>query len=284
MEECCEILDDIPIFAITSPEGQGVVLKSPDQGTSVFYFYLSGAAANATMVQIKKGNPELELKLTAYSLGQVYFKILKSGGADGSEGGPAAATVTTLGEGNVTASVDYRLVPEARDLMGAKMLLTMDPEDSAAVKKEGGMTEEIAKNAIARAANSTKFQKEYDSVPLFMIQQMRIRTPERDGEASKTMLPVYLSLADMVQTWKRFSEADPTAEKTEPQIQLMELDELVANMRKGGGVDFRSIMLVPGEGRGGAVGIEGGESGGGGGPTPGAGGGAGGGGQTLGDL
>ena len=71
-------LEHIPVFAVTDLQGSGVVLK-PDNDTSVFYFFLSPVQANATLHQLKGVNPEMELKVSAFSLGKIWFGLLQSG-------------------------------------------------------------------------------------------------------------------------------------------------------------------------------------------------------------
>ena len=73
-------LEHIPVFAVTDSNGAGVVLK-PDDDTSVFYFFLNPLAANATLTQLKSVNEDMDLKVSAFSLGKIWFKLL-NGDAD----------------------------------------------------------------------------------------------------------------------------------------------------------------------------------------------------------
>ena len=91
-EEVEEWLNHIPVFAVTDSNGAGVVLK-PDNETSVMYFFFNPQMANATLAQLKGTNESLELKLSAFSLGKIWYKMLnndeeiklKQPGADDSE-------------------------------------------------------------------------------------------------------------------------------------------------------------------------------------------------------
>jgi len=74
-EEVEDWLEHIPVFAVTDSNGAGVVLK-PDDDTSVFYFFLNPLAANATLTQLKSVNEEMDLKVSAFSLGKIWFKLL----------------------------------------------------------------------------------------------------------------------------------------------------------------------------------------------------------------
>ena len=71
-------LAHVPVFAVTDSQGSGVVLK-PDNDTSVFYFFMSPMQANATLQQLKGANSEMDLKVSAFSLGKIWFNLLQSG-------------------------------------------------------------------------------------------------------------------------------------------------------------------------------------------------------------
>lgn len=76
-EEIEDWMEHIPVFAVTDSNGAGVVLK-PDDSTSVFYFFLNPLAANATLTQLKGVNEEMDLKVSAFSLGKIWFKLLNA--------------------------------------------------------------------------------------------------------------------------------------------------------------------------------------------------------------
>ena len=157
-EEVEEWLAHIPVYAVTDSNGSGVVLK-PDADSNVFYFFMNPMMANQTLTTLKSANEDLDLRVSAFSLGKIWFRVLKNGdaaevklkkpGADDSEGESA------------TSDVEYRLVPDTRDLLGARMLLTMDPKDNEAMQN-GEVTEEVARQAIQKAmTEATKFNSTY---------------------------------------------------------------------------------------------------------------------------
>ena len=76
-EEVEDWLEHIPVFAVTDSSGSGVVLK-PDDDSSVFYFFLNPLSANATLTQLKSVNEDMDLKVSAFSLGKIWFKLLNS--------------------------------------------------------------------------------------------------------------------------------------------------------------------------------------------------------------
>lgn len=241
-EEVEDWLSHIPVFAVTDSNGAGVVLK-PDGEQSVFYFFMSPMMANATLNTLKANNEDMDLKISAFSLGKIWFKILNADKdtevqlkAPGSDG-----------EGETSKGVEYRLVPDTRDLMGARMLLTMDPEDGEKLKAGGGLSPEDAQAAIKKAmTESPKFKETFNEIPVFMIAQMRMqKQAAEDAAATTTLLPMYFSLQNMVGTWQQFLAQDPNAKDVEPAINLMDLHELVAKMQEESEIDFRNVLLIP---------------------------------------
>merc|ERR1719276_520288 len=178
--------------------------------------------ANATLSTLKANNEDMDLKISAFSLGKIWYKILNADKdtevtlkAPGSEG-----------ETETTKGVEYRLVPDTRDLMGARMLLTMDPSDGEKLKAGGSLTAEDAQAAIKKAmTEAPKFKETFNEVPVFMIGQMRMQKQPAEGE-DEELLPMYFSLQNMVATWQQFTAQDPNAKGVEPAINLMDLHEL----------------------------------------------------------
>lgn len=245
VEEIEEWLSHIPVYAVTDSNGAGVVLK-PDNDTSVFYFFISPQMANATLQQLQSVNDGLDLRVSAFSLGKIWFRILTADKSvevqlkdPASPDAPSSAT-----------GVEYRLVPDTRDLLGARMLLTMDPEDGAKIKAGEEFTPEMANSAIEKAMTSApKFNATYNEIPVFMIQQMRMqKQPAADEEGAEpiTLLPMYFNLQNMVNIWQQFTaQVGSEAKDVEPAISLMDLYELVAKMQEESEIDFRSVVLVP---------------------------------------
>lgn len=244
-EEIEEWLSHIPVYAVTDSNGAGVVLK-PDNDTSVFYFFISPQMANATLQQLQSVNDGLDLRVSAFSLGKIWFRILTADNKDAqvqlkdpaSPDGPPSTT-----------GVEYRLVPDTRDLLGARMLLTMDPADGEKIKAGETFTPEMANDAIQKAMTSApKFNATYNEIPVFMIQQMRMQkqpSPEDKETEAITLLPMYFNLQNMVNIWQQFTAQSGEAKDVEPAISLMDLFELVQRMQEESEIDFRSVVLVP---------------------------------------
>jgi len=251
-EEIEEWLGHIPVFAVTDKQGQGVVLR-PDNETSVFYFFMNPIMANATLQQLTSANSDLELQVSAFSLGKIWFQILKA-----SPDTPVKIKSPNAEESDETAEltqgVQYRLIPDTRDLMGARMLLTMDPKDGEALKQGGTLTPEVAQAAVRKAmTESPKFNSTYNEIPIFMIQQMRMVKQPKDGSTptpetiaeAQTMLPMYFNLATMVSTWQQFTAGSEEAKNVEPAINLMDLFEIVDKMQEESEIDWRNVLLIP---------------------------------------
>jgi hypothetical protein len=244
-DEIEEWLEHIPIFAVTDSKGAGVVLK-PENDTSVFYFFLNPLQANATLQQLQMANEEMDLRVSAFSLGKVWFNLIQADAdrtvlLQSPQGGPEEST----------QGVQYRLVPDTRDLLGARMLLTMTPEDGEKMKASGGMTPEMAQEAIQRAmTDAPKFKQTYNEIPIFTIAQMRMQkqkdeTDDDDAEPL-TLLPMYFSMQNMINTWQQFmAQAPVDIQGVEPAINLMALHDLIDMMQKDSEIDWRHVVLVP---------------------------------------
>lgn len=251
-EEIEEWLGHIPVFAVTDSAGSGVILK-PDNDTSVMYFFFSPQMANATLNQLAGTNEGLDLKLSAFSLGKIWFKMLNGEGQEEIKLKKPGADDADVSEVLQSGGVEYRLVPDTRDLLGARMLLTMTPEDGEAMKEAGEqMTPELAQKAVEKAmTESPEFKESYNEVPVFLISQMRMQRPPKEGEEgdgeAKTILPMYFSLQTMVGTWQQFMQAqsDPELKDMEPSINVMNLHKLVDMMKEPSEIDFRSCLLLP---------------------------------------
>lgn len=211
----------------------------------VFYFFLNPLAANATLTQLTSSNSDIELKVSAFSLGKIWFKLLNS------DPNVEVTLKSVSGEDatQTAKGVEYRLVPDTRDLLGARMLLTMTPEDSDKLKTGETMTPEMAQKAIDRAmTEAPKFKASFNEIPVFTIAQMRMQKQPEAGETGEpiTLLPMYFSLQNMVGTWQQFmSQAAPDMQGIEPAINLLSLHDLVAMMQKESEIDFRNVVLVP---------------------------------------
>jgi hypothetical protein len=253
-QEIEEWLEHIPVFAVTDPNGAGVILK-PENDSSVFYFFLNPMQANATLQQLLSSNTEMKLKVSAFSLGKIWFNILNANNTEENEVLLKSTNATETDDGEMVKGIQYRLVPDSRDLLGARMLLTLSPEDGEKLKNggSGSMTPEMVQTAITKAmTESPKFNTTYNEIPVFTIAQMRMQKQSSgtdDADSSEppiTLLPMYFSLQNMVGTWQQFMKQAPVdIQGVEPAINLMSLHDIVAMMQKESEIDWRHVVLVP---------------------------------------
>ena len=117
-DEIEEWLEHIPVFAVTDSSGAGVVLKPENDTSSVFYFFLNPVQANATLQQIKGTNEQMDLKVSTFSLGKIWFPLLKSEEDTEVLLKPPGGDDSTIAP---SKGIEYRLVPDSRDLLGARM-------------------------------------------------------------------------------------------------------------------------------------------------------------------
>jgi Tic22-like family len=253
-QEIEEWLEHIPVFAVTDPNGAGVILK-PENDTSVFYFFLNPMQANATLQQLLSNNEDMALKVSAFSLGKIWFNLLTANNTAEKEVLLKSPGATEDEEGESVKGVEYRLVPDSRDLLGARMLLTLSPEDGEKLKNGGGsMTPEMVQTAITKAmTESPKFKTTFNEIPVFTIAQMRMQKSTNTDDAANgntsepvTLLPMYFSLQNMVGTWQQFmAQAPPDVKGVEPAINLMSLHDIVSMMSNESEIDWRHVVLVP---------------------------------------
>lgn len=143
-----EALAHVPVFAVTDSQGQGIILRSSsgddDDKTGIFYFFVSPEMANATLSTLQSQSQSTQntssptdLKLSAFSLGKVYFQMLKAEQSSTNVRLPDSdgSSVNSTQLNSTKAKIEYRLVPDTRDLMGARMLLTMDEKDGEEVSE-----------------------------------------------------------------------------------------------------------------------------------------------------
>jgi len=244
-EEIEDFLEHIPVFMVTDKNGSAVVFRQNE--SSICYFFMSPIMANATLAQLQDSTENMELQVSAFSLGRIWFRILKENRTQ--EVQIKVPGSSDILENETIKGVEYRLIPDTRDLLGARMLLTMDATE--AVKDGGALTPEVAQAAIKKAMTSSpKFNGTYNEIPVFVIQQMRVvkqgaNADQKLDKEPETMLPMYFSLQNMVSTWKKFTSQSPETTGLEPAINLLDLFEMVEKMQQDSTVDWRNVILMP---------------------------------------
>lgn len=137
-EEVMEILDSVPVFAVTEADQEGLVLlKEKDNPNDLAYFFFSPDTANEVFAPIRQKNENAKWAVTQYRLGLVWFELYK----------------------DPEPGIEYRFIPDGQNLGGARQLI-----------------EEQSKQLGSNAPSV--FQKGYNQIPVFIDQFLRIQTPD----------------------------------------------------------------------------------------------------------
>lgn len=239
---------NIPVFGLTDAAGNGVILS--DDGNNIFHFFFSKHMADAALRAVTAANSEApELRVSAFHLGKCWFKLiqghrmfeLKKYGKKNNKGNDDNKKTTS------TKPVQFRLVPNSKDLMGARILTGLKPGDVDNLK-DAIETPDAPKavSIIQSAANEASgFTHAFNEIPCFAIAQMRVRKKNENGEpVGEPMLPFHLSTKTMSDTWSEFTLHSPQFEEAEATLQLVELHKMIEMMQNESDFDFRNIVFI----------------------------------------
>jgi len=262
---------NIPVFGITDLHGHGITLKNAkdtNQQDSLYLFF-SEKMANQAMKAILANNENVpELKLTPLHLGKMWFRLLHN---ESRVFDMKPHTQAQIGDDSPDANdesipndlpaerrpVSFRLVPDSQNLIGARLLSSLKPEDSRelveAMKQDN---RELVKEMVERwSSESTFCSAPYNEIPLFCMPHLRSQRKDTDDsdEKSKFLLPMFFGAKNMVQAYLETVRDrdifDPTFDMNNyhgsPQVKLVQLDKLVEQMQSDSDFDFRSIVLFP---------------------------------------
>lgn len=235
---------NIPVFGLTDANGNGVILS--DNGNNIFHFFFSKHMADAALRAVTAANAEApELRVSAFHLGKCYFKLIQ---------GQRMFELRKYGKnkGDDTTStstkpVEFRLVPNSKDLMGARILTGLKPGDVDELKEAIEAPDAPkAVSIIQSAANEASgFTNAFNEIPCFAISQMRVRRKNEAGEPiGEPMLPFHLSTKTMSDTWNEFTTHAPQFEDAEATLQLVELHKMIEMMQNPSDFDFRNIVFI----------------------------------------
>ncbi|KAL9188683.1 hypothetical protein ACHAXT_007061 [Thalassiosira profunda] len=245
-----ENLLNIPVFGLTDASGNGVVLS--ENGNNIFHFFFSKHMADAALKAVvaaneNKGAPAL--KVSAFHLGKCWFKLINGSGSQ-------TFKLEKYGNGNdpkdgkgTAKPVHFRLVPNQKDLMGARVLTGLQPGDVEQLKE--AVEEPDPPKAISiiqNAANreTCSFTTPFNEIPVFAIAQMRVRKKdEQTGmPVGENMMPFHLSTKTMSETWSEFVKQSPQFEDAEATLQLIELHKMIDMMQHESDFDWRHVVFV----------------------------------------
>lgn len=234
---------NIPVFGLTDANGNGVILS--DNGNNIFHFFFSKHMADAALRAVTAANAEApELRVSAFHLGKCYFKLIQ-----GHKMFELRKYGKNKGDDSSTSTkpVEFRLIPNSKDLMGARILTGLKPGDVDELK-EAIETPDAPKavSIIQSAANEASgFTNAFNEIPCFAISQMRVRRKNEAGEPiGEPMLPFHLSTKTMSDTWNEFTTHAPQFEDAEATLQLVELHKMIEMMQNPSDFDFRNIVFI----------------------------------------
>ncbi|KAL3783299.1 hypothetical protein HJC23_007968 [Cyclotella cryptica] len=241
-EEEIEEKLNVPIFGITDLNGNGVILS--DGGNHVFHFFFSRHMAEAASKAVAAANVGApELKVSTFHLGKCWFRLITNSGSKmfklqkcGNDSGK-----------ETTKPIHFRLVPNMKDLMGARILTGLKPGDIENLKNAVETPNPEKALSIIHKANTQAggFTAPFDQVPVFAIAQMRVRRKDENGNPSgEAMLPMHLSTKTMTQTWNEFIQHSPQFHDADATLQLVELHNLVKMMQADSDFDFRNVVFI----------------------------------------
>mmetsp|Transcript_35063 Transcript_35063/g.76736 ORF Transcript_35063/g.76736 Transcript_35063/m.76736 type:complete len:500 (-) Transcript_35063:56-1555(-) len=295
-DEISHALRDITLYCITRKADGGVLVaggsparssaagrfrggkaggSSASRGggtTQAAYFFLSKHAAEANLDQVLQGQNSQEegiggrskgsgssrsgeLEISTVSLDKIWEKVFGTGTAESRSSG-----------------IEFRLVPDAEELLKARFLLTVTERDLNAAG--GQRMSEAAGRRLMHRVNyrPAKFKGSYNDIPLFVVPQMRLaggrqrryqsrsKWPSlwvpfrrrRGSGRSYLPMPVYFSLEDLASDVQKVPEFADQA----PATAVMNLSELLKQMSQNKSVSFdlRQVALIPPGGGGKAYG------------------------------
>ncbi|KAL3826742.1 hypothetical protein ACHAXA_009351 [Cyclostephanos tholiformis] len=243
---------NVPVFGLTDAHGNGVILSDGDRN-SVFHFFFSRHMADAALRALCDANVGVPpLRVSAFHLGKCWFRLINGGSREyrlKKYGGVVDGDDedSTYGD-EVTRRVLFRLVPNAKDLMGARILTGLRPGD---VERLRDAMEEPnppkALSIIQGAANngSSSFSSPFDQIPVFTIAQMRVRKKDdRGNSVGDNMMPFHFSTKTMSETWTEFVSQSPQFQDAEATLQLIELHTMIEMMQSESDFDFRNVVFI----------------------------------------
>ena len=188
-----KLLDVIPVYAVTEPEKGGIVLvneKESSNGNEIAYFFFSPETANSVFSPLKqkKKNDDSSWDVTQFSLGLVWFELFQK----------------------QQKGIEYRLVPDSRELASARMVLGEESEEAAT------------------------FNSAYNEIPIFVDQSLRLQ-----GDDGGKKLPMYFSLQDLLESCQQ------AGKDYKPTISIANFCSMMEQMQVDSENDFRNVIMIP---------------------------------------
>jgi hypothetical protein len=207
-DEIQNLLDAIPIYGVTGAKKEGLVLlRERGNENELAYFFFSPDIANSVYAPLRANNIDgIGWDVTRFPLGFVWFELLKN---------PASPADDAVSDG-----IEYRLVPDSRELAGARSILQTTQQMSGA---KAGQVPDI-------------FKKSYNEIPIFMDQFLRLEGDDGDK------VPMYFGLQDLIKTCQQAVDGDGQYQAS---INIADLHSIVRQMQETSTVDFRQAAMIP---------------------------------------
>lgn len=219
-DEVQAMLDTVPVYAVTEPNQEGLVLlKEKNNPNDIAYFFFSPDAANTVFSPLRKKQNEStgqqgEWSVSAYPLGLVWFELINDPDQE-------------------SQGVEYRLLPEPDDLIGAQNLLREQQKQSGAKSIENSKANEL-------------FRSPFNQIPIFVDQFLRVTAPASDGseaDGNQERVPLYIGLKDLMNTCNQAIKA--SSGEYQAAMSVIDLKDLIDEMTKENPNDYRRAILVP---------------------------------------
>jgi len=247
-DEVQAFLDTVPVYAVTEPNQEGLVLvKEKNNPNDIAYFFFSPQSANEVFTPLrktKKSNIDKvaagdsteadEWNVSAYPLGLVWFELINEEPEQNEDG---------------TGGVEYRLLPAPDDLIGAQNLL----REQAKQQGKSSATTTTSNNVDS---NTELFRAPYNEVPIFVDQFLRVTTSAEAAAAGTTnsnnkqeeKVPMYIGLKDLMETCNQAIKASSGSNNGDYQaaMSVISLKDLIDEMMapNGNTNDYRKAILV----------------------------------------
>ena len=215
-DEVQAMLDTIPVYTVTEPNQEGLILlKEKGNSNDIAYFFFSPEAANTVFSPLRKKEQEqqgsgADWGVSAYPLGLVWFELIND-------------------PEQQSQGVEYRLLPDPENLIGAQNLLREQQKQS---------------KAPANEKLNNLFKSPFNEIPIFVDQFLRVTASESDGD-TREKVPMYIGLKDLMATCNQAIKA--SSGEYQAAMSAIDLRDLIDEMTKeeGNPNDYRRAIMVP---------------------------------------
>lgn len=220
MEEACEKLNTIPVFAVTDDSGNGVIVRDEEEDAKVFWLFLQPEIAKAMLESLQSKSSSVTLKVSTVPLGVIYPKLAKKGQSSGEK------QKTADGQ---EVDVQMRLAPNPYDLAYARNITMQQQAPNGTITD----TEKADLESKLKTLNTT-----WGVVPVFTMASMQIM---RNDTAIR---PWFASLEDCIGAYQQAVKGTDDEDAAHG-LHMTTLDDLIQAMMSPSPADFRNMQFMP---------------------------------------